>query len=68
MWRRRRRRFSVVVNLGGDALLEFGGTASIGTIASGATLNIDGTQAFVAAAGVGTASNSGLTGPHRRDR
>src|SRR5439155_16315806 len=53
---------SGVVNLGGDALLEFGGTASIGTIASGATLNIDGTQAFVAAAGVGTASNTGLTG------
>ena len=48
--------------LSGDALLEFGGTASITGIASNAFLDIDGPQAFVAAAGVGTGSNSALTG------
>ena len=48
--------------LSGDALLEFGGTASITGIGSTAFLDIDGPQAFVAAAGVGTGSNSALTG------
>ena len=48
--------------LSGDALLEFGGTDSVTDIASNAFLDIDGPQAFVAAADVGTGSNSALTG------
>ena len=50
------------VNISGDGLLEFGGTGQIGSIASGAQIALQGTQAFVAAAGIGTAGNTALTG------
>ncbi|MBV8120489.1 MAG: hypothetical protein JO081_11210, partial [Alphaproteobacteria bacterium] len=49
-------------NLAGDALLQFTGTGQIGTIGSGAQINLNGPQAFVAAAGLGSTSNSALGG------
>ena len=50
------------LNVSGDGLLEFGGTSGISAIASGAQINLFGTHAFIAAAGVGTTSNTALTG------
>ena len=50
------------VSLSGDALLQFAGTSQIGAIGSGASISINGPQAFVAAAGVNTTSNSALSG------
>jgi hypothetical protein len=51
-----------VVNVSGDALLEFGGTASIGTIAGGAQINLYGPQALVVASEAGTTTDTALTG------
>jgi hypothetical protein len=50
------------LNIGGNGLLEFGGTAGIGAIAGNAQINLFGAQAFVAAAGLGTSSSTALTG------
>jgi hypothetical protein len=50
------------LNVSGNGLLEFGGTTGIGAIGSNAQINLFGTQAFVAAAGLGTTSNTALTG------
>jgi hypothetical protein len=47
--------------LSGDALLQFTGTNQIGTIGNNATINLTGPQAFVAAAGINSISNSALT-------
>jgi hypothetical protein len=49
-------------NLSGNALLQFAGTSQIGAIGSGAQISLTGPQAFVAAAGINTTSNSALTG------
>jgi fibronectin-binding autotransporter adhesin len=49
-------------NLSGNALLQFAGTSQIGAIGSGAAISINGPQAFVAAAGINTTSNSALSG------
>src|SRR5579863_8319428 len=54
--------WSGTLNVSGMGLLEFGGTAGIATIASGAQINLSGPQAFVAAAGLGTTSDTALTG------
>jgi hypothetical protein len=48
--------------LSGDALLQFSGTGQIGTIGSGAEMDITGPQAYVAAAGINSTSNSALRG------
>ena len=50
------------VDICGNGLLEFGGTSQIGAIGSGAQINLDGPQAFIAAAGLGTGGNTALTG------
>ena len=50
------------VNISGDGLLEFAGTGEINTIASGAQINLYGADALIAAAGLGTTSNTALTG------
>ena len=54
------------VNVSGNGLLEFGGTSQIGAIASGASISLDGTQAFIAAASLGTAGNTALTGTRQQ--
>ena len=51
-----------MVNISGDGLLEFAGTGEISTIASGAQINLYGADALIAAAGVGTTSDTALTG------
>ena len=50
-----------IVNLSGDALLEYSGTSQIATIGSNAQINITGAHAFLADAG-STGRNSALTG------
>ena len=49
------------LNIYGNGLLEFAGTGSIGSIAGGAQINLSGTHALVAAAGVGATSNTALS-------
>jgi hypothetical protein len=49
-------------DLFGDSLLQFGGTSQISTIGSGAQITLTGPQAYVAAAGINSASNSALRG------
>src|SRR5262249_14826811 len=50
------------VDIGGEGLLEFAGAAGIAAIASGAQINLFGAQSYVASAGLGTTSDSALTG------
>jgi hypothetical protein len=47
--------------LSGNALLQFAGTSQINTIGANAEISLTGPQAFVAAAGLGTTTNSALT-------
>ena len=54
--------WSGTVNVNNDGLLEFAGTGGISTIAAGAQINLFGADALVAAAGLGTTSNTALTG------
>ena len=49
------------VTLSGNGLLEFGGTSEISAIASGGEINLYGPQALVAAAGLGTTSDTALS-------
>jgi hypothetical protein len=50
------------LNVSGYGLLEFAGTSGISSIASGAQINLFTSQGFVAAAGLGTSSNTALAG------
>jgi hypothetical protein len=50
------------LNVSGDGLLEFAGTSGIGAIASGAQINLSAPDAVIAAAGLGTGSDTALTG------
>ena len=51
-----------IVNISGNGLLEYDGSSGISAIASGAQINIFTSAGFVAAAGLGTTSNTALTG------